>query len=115
MDKNKVNTPANVEAAIAKGSVKLIPVFGSVGNVTKDFNTGEVVAGQYRHTQTVEGTSYSWKCAKVELTGVVKLVRDEFDSNGEVKGFWRMEGLVDNAAVVTKTRETLVALQDMEF
>ena len=67
------------------------------------------------HTQTVNGTSYSWKCAKVELTGVVKLVYDTFDNNGTITGFWRMEGLVNDVNVVTNTRGVLDALTEMAF
>lgn len=108
---DKAIPTAPVAPAFTKGQVKLIPVFGSIGNVVKDFDSKEVVVGSYRHSQTIDGNTYSWKCAVVSLTGVVKLVYDEYEG----RGFWRMEGLVDNVAVVTNTRATLVALEEMAF
>ena len=100
---------------MAKGDVTLIPVFGSIGNVVRDFTTKEVVAGSFRHTQTFKGSVYTWKCGLVRLDGVVKLVEDSFDDNGTEKVFYRMEGLVSEVSAVTKTQETLSALQTMAF
>lgn len=100
---------------MAKGDVKLVACFGSIGSIVKDFTTKEVVPGSYRHSQTVNGVTYSWKCGKLELNGVAKLVEDSFDDNGTTKVFYRMEGLVAEVAAVTKTKDTLSALEEMSF
>lgn len=116
MANQQVNRVAPAAPAFTKGQSVLIPCFGSVGGVVTNFETKDVIPGSYRHTQTVNGTSYSWKCAKIELTGVVKLVYDTFQQqDGTVQGFWRMEGLVNDVAVVTNTRATMSALEDMAF
>ena len=56
-----------------------------------------IVTGSYRHSQTVNGETLAWKCAAMSITGVVKLVEDEYQGNK----FYRMEGLAANAAAVT--------------
>lgn len=96
---------------MAKGSIVLVNCFGSVGGIVKDFTTKEVVPGSYRHSQTIGGTTYSWKCAKMELTGVVKLVEDEYE--GRV--FYRMEGLVTEMATVNNIKSLATELADMDF
>lgn len=96
---------------MAKGDIKLVKCFGSVGGIVKDFDTKEVVVGSFRHSQTVDGVTYSWKCGKLELNGVVKLVEDEYE--GRV--FYRMEGLVANVADVNKVQDTFTALETMAF
>lgn len=98
-----------------KGDIKLVKCFGSVGSVVRDYKTQEVIAGSYRHQQTVDGTTYSWKCAALSLTGVVKLVEDSFDDNGTQKVFYRMEGLVSEVAQATKVQETFSALDNFAW
>ena len=98
-----------------KGDIKLINCFGSVGNPVKDFTTKEVIPGSYRHSQTVGGVTYTWKCGKLELTGVVKLVEDTFTDNGVEKTFYRMEGLVNDAKVVTGIKSLAEELATMDF
>lgn len=96
---------------MAKGDITLVKCIGSVGGIVKDFNTKEVVPGSYRHTQTVNGIQYSWKCGALHLNGTVKLVEDEYE--GRV--FYRMEGLAESAAAVTKVNEAYEALKDMAW
>ena len=96
---------------MAKGDVSLISCVSSTGGVVKDFTTKEVVPGSYRHSQTVAGVNYSWKCAIAQLTGVVKLVEDEYE--GRV--FYRMEGIATSAKQLADVRETRTALDGMEW
>lgn len=96
---------------MAKGDITLVKCIGSVGGIVKDFNTKEVVPGSYRHTQTVNGVQLSWKCGALHLNGTVKLVEDEYE--GRV--FYRMEGLAESAAAVTKVNEAYEALKDMAW
>jgi len=96
---------------MAKGDVILVPCIGSVGGVVRDFNTKEVIAGSYRHTQTVNGVQYSWKCGALTLNGVVKLVEDEY--NGAT--FYRMEGMAESAQAVSKVQETFESLKNMAW
>jgi hypothetical protein len=96
---------------MAKGSIILVNCFGSVGGIVKDFDSKEVVTGSYRHSQTVGGVTYSWKCAKMELTGVVKLVEDEYE--GRV--FYRMEGLVNEITTVNNIKSLAEELKGMDF
>ncbi len=88
---------------------------GSVGGIVTSFDTKEVLTGSYRHTQTIDGVSYSWKCALPVLTGTVKIVYDTFQSAEGERGFWRMEALVDNMAVVASVDSVFKALTEMEF
>lgn len=96
---------------MAKGDIVLIKCIGSVGGVVRDFNTKEVIPGSYRHTQTVDGIGYSWKCSAARLDGVVKLVEDQYES----RVFYRMEGIVDSTSAVTKVNDTFQALKDMAW
>lgn len=99
-----------------KGQSILVQCIGSVGSVVRDFDTKEVITGSYRHTQTVGGVSYSWKCGALSLTGVVKLVADEFTgTDGKVNKFFRMEGMADSAAAVTNIKTTFEALTAMAW
>lgn len=96
---------------MAKGAIILVNCFGSVGGIVKDYDSKEVVTGSYRHSQTVGGVTYTWKCAKMEITGVVKLVEDEYEG----RTFYRMEGLVNDAAIVTNLKSLAAELATMDF
>ena len=96
---------------MAKGDVKIISVIGSTGGVVRDFETKEVIAGSYRHSQTVGGTTYSWKCGMLQLTGVVKLVEDEYDGNV----FYRMEGIAKSAAEIKAVADAKAEIAEMEW
>jgi hypothetical protein len=96
---------------MAKGDVTLVNCIGSTGGVVKDFETKEVIQGSYRHSQTVAGTTYSWKCAVAQLTGVVKLVEDEYE--GRV--FFRMEGIAQSAKQLQDVQAARSAIADMEW
>ena len=101
---------------MAKGDITLVKCIGSVGAVVRDFNTKDVIAGSFRHTQTINGVEYSWKCGALHLTGVVKLVACEFvDAAGETKSFFRMEGMAAEVSAVTKVNHTFAALTDVEW
>ena len=96
---------------MAKGDVKLVTAIGSIGSVVRDFDTKEVIPGSYRHSQTVGGTTYAWKCAEKKITGVVKLVEDEYEG----RTFYRMEGLAENLAQVTTVKTAAAELEGMDW
>lgn len=92
---------------MAKGEIIFVSLMGSVGTPAKDYDTKQIMPGVYRHSQTVNGTTYSWKCGELRLNGRVKLVEDEY--NGQV--FFRMEGITTDL----KAKETLAAWETLEW
>lgn len=96
---------------MAKGDIKLVNCIGSIGSVVRDFDTKEVIEGSYRHSQTIDGITYTWKCAEKHITGVVKLVEDEY----EARTFYRMEGLAKSAADITAVRTARAAIDEMDW
>lgn len=96
---------------MAKGDVVLVNCIGATGSVATDFNTKQPIAGQYRHTQTVGGTQYTWKCGLLQITGVVKLVADVYEG----REFWRMEGLADSATQITAVRNARAAIDELDW
>ena len=101
---------------MAKGEITLVKCFGSVGSVVKDFDTKQVLAGSYLHTQTVGDKTISWKCGLVSITGVAKIVEDAFtNAEGVAVPFFRMEGLVDGADSVTKIVDAFEAVKTMAW
>lgn len=96
---------------MAKGDITLVNCMGSVGSAVTDFTTKQVVAGQYRHTQTVKGKSISWKCGMLRIDGTAKIVEDVYaQEDGTVITFFRMEGLADSVETVNKAKATFDAL-----
>lgn len=96
---------------MAKGDITLVNCMGSVGSAVTDFTTKQVVAGQYRHTQTVKGKSISWKCGMLRIDGTAKVVEDAFtQADGTVVAFFRMEGLATSVEEVSAAKATFDAL-----
>ena len=106
---------------MAKGDISFVKCLNSIGNPVGlyDDNNKRVgtVDGSYKHTQTINGISMSWKCGALRLTGVIKLVEDEYMGNV----FYRMEGMVDDMAqmdkinTISKSIEEKLAANEIVF